>query len=112
MSDYTPAEILEGLRNANEGGWTDIYWDELGWSLHRRDNAPGGIYLRNELVDVTIVDIVSGGEGDYDIGTYVIIGVGDQYFKKTGHYMSHYGDDWDGPFTEVHPVEKTVLVYE
>lgn len=108
MTDYTPAEVLSALGE----GIQDIYWDELGWSLKENPARNGGIILRGEPVEVTVVDDCSGSEGDYNIGTYVVIQVGTQYFRKTGHYMSHYGDDWDGPFLEVIPTEKTVTVFE
>jgi hypothetical protein len=112
MTDYTPDEVLAGLAGSDENWEDHIYWDELLWAINRRTGAPGGIYIRDELVSVILVDEETGHEGSWDLQTYVVVQVGTQYFRKTGHYQSHIGDDWDGPFIEVTPVQKTVTVFE
>ena len=52
----------------------------------------------------------SGGEGGGS-NVYAIFAIGNQFFKKTGYYASHYGTDWDGDIHEVVPQQKTVTVY-
>ena len=106
---YTAEEVEAALTQGIE----DFYWDELDWELNRKADASGGVYIRGRFVPVTVVESETGHEGDWDIGVYVIISAGDQYFRKTGRYQSHVGTDWDrGPLREVHPVEKTVMVFE
>ena len=60
----------------------------------------------------TFVDGETGGEGS---GEYIwqVWSVKDadgneQFFRKTGYYMSYEGSTWDGDLTEVVPFEKTV----
>jgi hypothetical protein len=57
------------------------------------------------------VEGYSGGEGGGS-NVYSVFKIGDQYFKKTGYYASHYGTDWDGSIYEVVPQEKTITVYK
>jgi hypothetical protein len=48
-----------------------------------------------------------------DKNTFVIVKVGDQFFKMEGWYDSWGGESgWEGPFYEVKQVEKTVTVWE
>lgn len=87
-------------------------WGE--WHYKKGDEAE----LVEGLGYVEVVDAVgnSEGEGEY---THVIFSVvsplpnnGDvRYFKMQGYYMSYDGTTWDGPFTEVTPVEKTIIDY-
>lgn len=55
-----------------------------------------------------------GGEGEGD-DYYIVLRIeGDvtRYFIKQGYHASFDGSYLDGDFSEVHPVEKTVVVYE
>lgn len=88
-------------------------WDELDWMLNSRYSRDVNktLTVNGQTYDLSIVESDTGGEGHGEY-VYVIIKVGEQLFKKEGAYFSHYGTDWDGPFVEVEPVEKTVTVYE
>lgn len=102
MSDYTTAEILAAIGDGDDG-----YTDSGSW--YELEDAET-IILRGETVAVTH-PAQFGGEGQGD-DIWFVIGIGDQFFRKSGYYASHYGTDWDGAFEEVRPVEKTVTVYE
>jgi hypothetical protein len=84
----------------------DIYWNSLGWKT-----PPAYLKVTTEL-PFEVVDSRLGEEGDWSVETYIVVKIGDRYFKKTGHYASHDGEYWDGPVTEVKKVTKTVEVYE
>lgn len=43
---------------------------------------------------------------------YMIVKVGDRFFKKEGWRSSYGGTDWDGECREVQPEPKTVVVYD
>lgn len=98
----TPAEVELALRNNSE--W--FHWDELEY------NVPEALEIDGVTYPVELLNSQTGEEGDYEIGTYIVIKVGDQTFRKTGYYQSHVGNDWDGPFREVVPVEKYITVWE
>lgn len=102
MTDYTTAEIDSAVEVALEG------WSELGYMSKGYKET---IALRGEPVEIETVAGKAPEEGGGE-HVFVIIKAGDQFFRKTGYYMSHYGSDWDGDVTEVHPVEKTITVYE
>lgn len=51
-----------------------------------------------------------GGEGMGDM-CYVVIQIGDQYFRKDGYYQSYEGSTWDGEFYECFPKEVTRTEY-
>ena len=46
------------------------------------------------------VDSHGGGEGSGET-MYVVIGIGDRFFRKDGFYASFDGANWDGTFREV-----------
>lgn len=100
MSNYAVAEVKAAL---NFISWSEIEYQPKGFR--------GAIMLLGEATTYEKVDSHSGGEGDYGCETWVVVKVGDQLFKKTGFYQSHYGNDWDGAFTEVRQGRKTVTVY-
>lgn len=93
---YVPAEIEAAVEA------------DSSWYLEKGQGAT--ITLRGESVAIEAVDTF-GGEGQGD-DIWVVVRVGDQLFKKSGYYASHYGTDWDGDVTEVKPVQKTITVYE
>lgn len=82
------------------------YWDE--WSISKVLS----LTINDEVYPLSIVDSYTGSEGDYAAETYIVFRVGEQTFKKTGYYRSHYGDDWDGPVVEVTKGEKTITTWE
>ncbi len=85
-----------------------IDWDDLDYA---DDGYKTTVTLRCEPVEIEKVDGKPPAEGGGE-NIFAVIKVGDQFFKKTGYYASHYGSEWDGDLTEVRPVEKTVTVYE
>lgn len=91
------ASTLETLLKDSD----DFYWGGLAYS----GNGKRTIEVP---VVVEVVDSDYGSEGDWEKTVYVVIKVGDKYFKKTGYYASHAGTDWDGPVVEVKPVQRTV----
>jgi len=85
--------------------WED--WHETSFSKDLPRDVPG-------LGSVNVVES-HGGEGQGD-RYYMVFSVTNEsevrYFKIDGYYASYAGGEFDGPFTEVHPVTKTVTVYE
>jgi hypothetical protein len=98
VPDYTAAEIDSAVTE-------DGLWDELDYVK----TAP--VTLRGEDVQVKFVAGETGGEGSAE-DIWLVIKVGDQYFRKEGWYYSHDASHWDGDLREVHPEEKTITVYE
>jgi hypothetical protein len=60
----------------------------------------------------TYVDGETGGEGSgeyiWQVWSVTDAEGNEQFFRKTGYYMSYEGSTWDGDLTEVVPFEKTV----
>jgi hypothetical protein len=81
------------------------FWSELKYKSDRYTVIVDGVDYKAEHVD-------SYGGMDKGSDIWVVFRLGDQLFKKSGFYASHYGTDWDGPLVEVKPVEKTVTVFE
>ena len=81
-------------------------WGELGY---RQDYEIEGV-----LGLVSGVENVGGmGKGEYRHVVFKIVNDGvTRHFKKVGCHVSHDGTYWDGPFTEVQPVQKTIVVWE
>lgn len=102
MSDYTTLEVIQAFGGSNDEWGGDADWYEMEDATE--------VTLRGEKVPVTNVESF-GGEGQGD-DKWFVVKIGDQLFRKSGYYASHYGTDWDGAFEEVHPVEKVVTVYE
>lgn len=105
MSDYT----LDEVRLAVEDKFD---WHELSWEREDPSNEGIRLILRGTDVLIEFVDGYSGEEGDFSIDTFIVFRVGDQLFRKTGHYWSHHGEEWDGAFEEVELRPKTIEVYE
>jgi hypothetical protein len=98
MPDYTARQIKQAIEDS------DYRWYDLSYCVHSI------IPIDGVAVGVTLVD-QEGGEGQGE-HIWFVIKIGDQLFRKEGYYTSHYGTDWDGPFSEVEPVQKLVTVYE
>lgn len=87
------------------------YTEDWDWGEAEYAYKDGiNIEIDGVWVPVTVVEADTGGEGHGE-HVFVVIKVGNQYFKKDGYYASHYGTDWDGSFAEVEPYEKTVTDY-
>lgn len=101
MSDYTIAEVRKAFRG--------LELTELGNSA---DGTEDVILLRGEVVKVAKAGAVMGDNDSDGEEIWIVIKVGDQFFKKTGWYYSHSGAKWNDGVTEVKPVQKFVTVYE
>ena len=78
---------------------------------HINDDKVINVFL--ETFDLPSFDIVEtfGGEGKGD-SVWVVVNIGEQFFKAYGYYTSYYGtSDWRGWY-EVEPVQKVITVYK
>lgn len=101
---YSKNEILDAVKAAVGGEDTEDY-DDFWY-----DPSDYTLVLRGESIVPKKIDSTGGmDEGSAASTTFK---VGSQYYRKGGFYRSHYGYDWDGDFTEVVAVEKTIVVYE
>lgn len=86
----------------------------LNWE-HLADGGEGHMDAALLKGEAVLVEVMASKEGDYDEGAstvWVIVKVGDQYFKKEGWYASYDGSTWDGSLSEVRPQTKTIMVWE
>lgn len=104
MSCVTGSEVEDALKATDEY----FYWSDLAYEDFDFDS----LIIHGVSYPFEVVSSRGGEEGDWDIDTFIIMRVGDQVFRKTGHYQSHVGSDWDGPVEEVFPVEKTITAWE
>lgn len=81
------------------------FWSELKY-------GSGDYVLVIDDVEYPAVYVESYGGMDKGSDIWVVFKLGEQLFKKSGFYASHYGTDWDGPLIEVKPVEKVITVFE
>lgn len=83
---------------ANGQGWGEVNGEDFN------------LVVDGELLEAKNVGTTGGmDEGSNATSTWQI---GNQYFRKSGYYASHYGYDWDGELEEVRPVQKVVTVFE
>lgn len=101
MRKFTASEVESALEEAYDDY---IEWDEF-------TETPEPLTVDGRETTVSLVEEDLGGEGHGE-SVYVVLKVGDQLFRKSGYYASHYGTDWDGSFEEVEPQEKTITVYK
>ncbi len=87
-----------------------VPYEEWWGALEYNDTVE--LDLCNETVELAKVEAKFGEEGDWNTSTFVIVRIGDQLFRKHGHYASHDGEYWEGALEEVEPVEKAITVYE
>lgn len=100
---YSKTEVLGAFEDffSNEG----YSWDEFEYTKQ------AVISIEGTDVPVKFVEGETGGEGSGEY-CYVILRVGEQYFRKEGYYSSYNGTDWDGDFDEVEPYQKTITDYK
>jgi len=96
------AENPAVTRTASLSGWEDVQ-DHFSTAT--------------EVEGLGTVEVITsdGGEGQGEVIYFVLkISDGDtvRHFRKDGYYASHYGTDWDGSFSEVSAVQRTVTFWE
>jgi hypothetical protein len=75
-------------------------------------NVEGVRYLVIPGIDGEIIlSETKGGEGEGDYA-HAVISVGDRYFMLHGHHRSYDGTYYDGGFSEVKPVKKTIDAWD
>lgn len=87
--------------------------DEVGdwWWLAECD----GVEVDGIEGSVHAIEMKGGGEGSGEychVVVKIVNGDSIRHFKQVGCHVSHDGTYWDGPFTEVSPVQKTITVWE
>lgn len=105
----TAAQVQSAIEVTDEKEWGASEWyEEVAWE--RGDKAPYALTIDGQ----TYVPEYVADHGGMDRGSdrWVVFKLGDQLFKKSGYYASHYGTDWDGELREVKPVQKTITVFE
>lgn len=93
--DFNPSDVDED----------DIDWSESSYAWSEEDpydTGFGKLWVYSE----------EGGEGQGDYAEIIYTVDGRRFFRKQGSYYSYDGFDWDGPFREVFPKEKTITVFE
>lgn len=95
------ALIERAIENATD-------WDSIRWKSD-------GTLVTTIEVDGTSLDVIKvddfGGEGQGE-KLWVVVKIDGKFYRKSGYYSSYDGSEWDGPFREVSPVQKTITVYE
>lgn len=121
-------EYVKGEGKSTDHGLFPYLWEELPVDAPKfvRDNAETSPYpedIVSEFVvedpsDYTVLGLTpetienEGGEGQGDLA-WVVIKVGDYFFRADYTYASWDGFYYDGSeFRQVHPVTKTIVEYE
>ena len=119
----TLEEIEEALSKAAPRPDYSEYYDadEAGWHSWEDDCGTYGDFKNGYSAEIPTLGVVErvdaneggGGGGDNIWLVFKVTSAfSTRYFKKTGYYASYEGSSWDGPFTEVHPVDRVVRFYE
>jgi len=115
-----PAVILAELETwvKSKGGWDIFESEDTRYGLYPvgKEFSVGNRFASVADKKMTPGYPPNGYDGAYEQGTefevYVIIKVGEQYFKKSGSADSYGEVSWDGDLKTVQPREKTVTYYE
>lgn len=99
------AKQVEEFFNETEENEDLFYEVDYAWETEQVITIDGqdyrALYIEGE----------HGGEGTYSADTYIVVRIGEQYFRIDGHYQSYDGSDW-GRWYEVHGVIKPVTFWE
>ena len=111
---FTPAhDVTFGEGGPNERTYHREASHQSGWNaVERHSDKDDG--WPTPIGSLEKIDSFGGeGKGDeYWMILRLTQGDVERTFKKEGYYASHYGHEWDRYFSEVSPVEKTVIVWE
>lgn len=121
VDDNNPALLCEKIAAALKDQWgkAESDSDYYGWPVGKR--FPVSDVGTVEVVDKKVkVDVTEMERGYYDDGelpqgttfeVYVVLKVGEHFFKKTGVGDSYSEISWNGPVKPVTPKEETRVVY-
>lgn len=121
LPDTHPATLVTLFKEfiAKNGGW-EVF--ETRFTKGMRFNFGPGASHYAEVVDSKTS--YATGDIDYDAGwydglpqgtqfeTYIVVKIGDNYFKKTGTGDSYGEVTWDGELVNVTPREKKIVIWE
>jgi hypothetical protein len=108
------AAFAEHFEDADES-----WYEAENWVRDRQEYYPVRQVVDGRLqltIDgtVTLVEYKDGkmpAEGGGE-EIWVVVKIGNQYFRKDGYYMSHDSAYWDGDLHEVAPEVRSVTFYE
>ncbi len=111
MSKLTAAEVRDLLLEHQFDWQIESDWDYgADWDHWDEVADPGGIF---EVVGLGEVKVWNHDFGGIETNvSYLMFKVGDRVFRKEGLWVSHDGQYWDGPFSEVRAVQKVITDYE
>ena len=113
MSNYTAREVNQAVAaTSSEESWGD-YID--GWDSFYQHNVGFSKELQFDegpvIAEVAAKCTESDNSG-YGEKIWIVLKVGDQYFRKSGYTSSYDSESWDGDCREVEPKQKTITVFE
>lgn len=105
MSEYDEYQVGKAL-------------DTLNLEVLYRNGGETALLVDGEPVKVTLMDRADESpyqmlDEVYGYDVWMVVQIGDQFFKKFGYWTSHEGRSWQGyKCVEVFPKTKTVEYYE
>ena len=110
------AALAEHFEDADESWYEAEEWRENGRTWEEgKGLVPADTRLKltidgtEELVEFKDGKMPAEGGGEE---IWVVVQIGEQFFRKDGYYMSHDGAYWDGDLHEVKPETRPVTFYE